>query len=94
MESNELGHFSLLEKIGEGGMGWVYKARDKRLERFVAIKLLTETRLANGDRRARFVQEAKAASALNHPNINHPRNRRAGRTNLHRHGAGGRQAAE
>jgi Tol biopolymer transport system component/tRNA A-37 threonylcarbamoyl transferase component Bud32 len=69
MESNELGHFSLLEKIGEGGMGRVYKARDKRLERFVAIKLLAETRLANGDRRARFVQEAKAASALNHPNI-------------------------
>src|ERR1035438_8879725 len=69
MDSAELGHFSLLEKIGEGGMGRVYKARDKRLERFVAIKLLAETRLANGDRRARFVQEAKAASALNHPNI-------------------------
>jgi serine/threonine protein kinase len=69
MESNGLGHFSLLEKIGEGGMGRVYKARDKRLERFVAIKPLVETRFADGDRRARFVQEAKAASALNHPNI-------------------------
>ncbi len=50
-------------------MGQVYKARDKRLERFVAIKLLPEPRLKDADRRARFVQEAKAASALNHPNI-------------------------
>ena len=63
------GHFTLLEKIGEGGMGRVYKARDTRLERFVAIKLLPEARLADPERRARFIQEAKAASALNHPNI-------------------------
>jgi Tol biopolymer transport system component/tRNA A-37 threonylcarbamoyl transferase component Bud32 len=69
MDSDELGHFSLLEKIGEGGMGRVYKARDKRLARFVAIKVLSEARRADADRRARFVQEAKAASALNHPNI-------------------------
>ena len=64
-----LGHFTLLEKIGEGGMGRVYKARDTRLERFVAIKLLPEARLGDPERRARFVQEARAASALNHPNI-------------------------
>src|ERR1035437_4431525 len=69
MDSGELGHFSLLEKIGEGGMGRVYKARDKSLARLVAIKLLPESRRADTDRRARFVQEAKAASALNHPNI-------------------------
>ena len=69
MDSDELGHFSLLEKIGEGGMGRVYKARDKSLARLVAIKLLSEARRADADRRARFVQEAKAASALNHPNI-------------------------
>ena len=69
MDGGELGHFSLLEKIGEGGMGRVYKARDKRLDRFVAIKLLAEMRSTDADRRARFVQEAKAASALNHPNI-------------------------
>jgi serine/threonine protein kinase len=69
MDSDELGHFSLLEKIGEGGMGRVYKARDKRLARFVAIKLLSEGRRTDADRRARFIQEAKAASALNHPNI-------------------------
>ena len=69
MDAGELGHFSLLEKIGEGGMGRVYRARDTRLERLVAIKLLPESRRADADRRARFVQEAKAASALNHPNI-------------------------
>ncbi len=50
-------------------MGRVYKARDKRLDRFVAIKLLSEARRTDADRRARFVQEAKAASALNHPHI-------------------------
>ena len=69
MDGGELGHFSLLEKIGEGGMGRVYKARDKSLDRFVAIKLLAEARRTDADRRARFVQEAKAASALNHPHI-------------------------
>src|SRR5580704_8698988 len=69
MDGNDLGHFSLLEKIGEGGMGRVYKARDKNFARLVAIKLLPESRLSDTDRRARFVQEAKAASALNHPNI-------------------------
>jgi tRNA A-37 threonylcarbamoyl transferase component Bud32 len=69
MDGGELGHFSLLEKIGEGGMGRVYKARDNRLDRFVAIKLLAEARSTDADRRARFVLEAKAASALNHPNI-------------------------
>jgi serine/threonine protein kinase/Tol biopolymer transport system component len=69
MDAGELGHFSLMEKIGEGGMGQVFKARDNLLGRFVAIKLLPETRHADADRRARFIQEAKAASSLNHPNI-------------------------
>jgi hypothetical protein len=69
MDSASLGHFTLVEKIGEGGMGRVYKARDTRLDRLVAIKLLPEARLAGTDRRSRFVQEARAASALNHPNI-------------------------
>ena len=69
MDNTKLGHFSLLEKIGEGGMGRVYKARDTRLGRLVAIKLLAEARSEDAGRRARFVQEAKAASALNHPNI-------------------------
>jgi Tol biopolymer transport system component len=69
MNGGDLGHFSILEKIGEGGMGRVYKARDQRLDRFVAIKMLAEGRGADDDRRARFIQEAKAASALNHPHI-------------------------
>ena len=65
----KLSHFEVLEKLGEGGMGVVYKARDLRLDRFVAIKLLPEQALGSADRQARFEQEAKAASALNHPNI-------------------------
>ncbi len=63
------GHFRIVSLLGRGGMGVVYKARDKRLDRFVAIKLLAEARSTDAGRRARFVQEAKAASALNHPNI-------------------------
>ena len=69
MTGTKLGPFILLEKIGEGGMGVVYKAKDTRLERVVAIKLLPESLAADPGRRARFVQEARAASALNHPNI-------------------------
>src|SRR5215813_769600 len=69
MDATRLGHFDLLEKIGEGGMGVVYKARDTRLERVVVIKLLPESRAADAERRARLIYEAKAASALNHPNI-------------------------
>jgi Tol biopolymer transport system component/predicted Ser/Thr protein kinase len=62
-------HYRILEKIGEGGMGAVYKAQDTHLDRFVAVKVLPHDRMADPDRRQRFVQEAKAASALNHPNI-------------------------
>jgi len=62
-------HFEILEKMGEGGMGAVYKARDQRLDRLAAIKVLSANAVFNQDRQLRFVQEAKSASALNHPNI-------------------------
>ena len=64
-----LGHFEILEKLGEGGMGVVYKARDSHLDRVVAIKILPPDRVADPARRLRFAQEAKSASALNHPGI-------------------------
>jgi serine/threonine protein kinase len=64
-----LGQYEVLSLIGKGGMGEVYRARDTRLGREVAIKVLPADRVADADRRRRFVQEAQAASALNHPHI-------------------------
>jgi eukaryotic-like serine/threonine-protein kinase len=69
MLGHTISHYRIVEKIGEGGMGVVYKATDTRLDRPVAIKLLTSARLAPRELKQRFTQEAKAASALNHPNI-------------------------
>ena len=69
MIGKTISHYSILEKLGEGGMGVVYKARDARLDRFVAIKVLPADKIADPERKQRFVQEAKAASSLNHPNI-------------------------
>ncbi|MBN1347844.1 protein kinase [candidate division KSB1 bacterium] len=62
-------HYEILEQIGKGGMGVVYKARDTRLERIVAIKALRQDALQDDEARIRFKREAIAASALNHPNI-------------------------
>ena len=64
-----LGPYEILSLIGAGGMGEVYRARDPRLNREVAIKVLPADRVSDEDRRRRFVQEAHAASALNHPHI-------------------------
>src|SRR5581483_5387647 len=66
-----LAHYRIESKLGEGGMGKVYRARDTRLNRFAAIKVLHAERTADPGRRRRFVQEAQAASSLNHPNIVH-----------------------
>ena len=69
MTGQTISHYEVLEKLGEGGMGVVYKARDTHLDRFVAVKVLRPDRVADPERKRRFVQEAKAASALQHPNI-------------------------
>src|SRR6266853_3009719 len=65
----KLGRYEIRAKIGEGGMGEVYLAQDIKLDRKVALKILPADVASHHDRMSRFVQEAKAASALNHPNI-------------------------
>ncbi|KAA0231074.1 hypothetical protein EDS67_05015, partial [candidate division KSB1 bacterium] len=69
MIGHTISHYKILAKLGEGGMGIVYKAEDTKLERLVAIKSLPHHIAANDDERQRFKVEAKAAAALNHPNI-------------------------
>ena len=69
MTGQKVLHYDILEKLGEGGMGEVYKAQDTKLDRLVALKFLPSSTTATEADKARFIQEAKAASALNHINV-------------------------
>ncbi|MBN1825595.1 MAG: protein kinase [Candidatus Eisenbacteria bacterium] len=69
MIGETISHYRILDKLGEGGMGVVYKAEDLRLQRTVALKFLSPKALGSDEERSRFIHEARAAAALQHPNI-------------------------
>ncbi len=69
MVGTQLLHYKIVEKLGQGGMGEVYRARDTKLDRDVALKVLPSDMANDPERRMRFEREAKAVAALKHPNI-------------------------
>ena len=69
MIGETISHYKILKKLGEGGMGVVYKAHDTKLDRFVALKFLPHRLSATEEEQARLIQEAKTASKINHPNV-------------------------
>ena len=69
MIGNTVGHYRVLEKIGQGGMGEVYLAEDTKLRRKVSLKFLAKDLTRDRDRKDRFIQEARAAAAVEHPHI-------------------------
>jgi serine/threonine protein kinase len=69
MIGTRLSHYTISARLGEGGMGVVYRAVDSRLNRTIALKVIASDAVADPDRKRRFIREARAASALNHPNI-------------------------
>ena len=69
MIGSKVSHYKVLEQLGAGGMGVVYKARDTKLDRFVALKFLPDYLTSNESNKKQFLQEAKAAAAINHNNV-------------------------